>query len=218
MNDYDATGTAAFNVRNPVPTKSVVTTSDPNTPETGAGTAASPRQATVGEVVRYRLVVNLAKGTNPNVQVQDRLPAGLTFLNDGTARLAFLSSSPMTTQFGPSANVTGSDPSPAGLPSSSLQGTFTDPEISSSPVGNVDAYGTGTDVYFNLGTVLNNDLRPTRTTPSSSSTRCWTTRSPGPTRTARRGPTTSSSASTAPSRAEPRPRPSSKWSSRSSPI
>jgi uncharacterized repeat protein (TIGR01451 family)/fimbrial isopeptide formation D2 family protein len=83
VHTYETTGSATIKI--PVGlTKSLVTTSEGST----AG-----NNLTVGEIARYRLTVALPTSTSPNFQILDKLPAGLTFLNDGTATLAFVSGS-----------------------------------------------------------------------------------------------------------------------------
>ena len=52
--------------------------------------ASVPPQVAIGEIVRYRLVVRLPEGTATNFQMQDLLPAGMGFLDDGTSRMAFV--------------------------------------------------------------------------------------------------------------------------------
>ncbi len=80
----------------------------------------------VGEVIRYRLTVNVPHGTLTDFQLHDQLPAGLRFLDDGTATAtlsANLAAAPLT--------------------------------VSASPIAADPSYGSGTDVYFKLGTVTN---------------------------------------------------------------
>ncbi|MGD0610469.1 MAG: sortase [Anaerolineales bacterium] len=74
-----------------VPTKYLITTSEPSTSESGTGTAANPREVTIGEIVRFRVVQTIPEGTDPGYQVHDPLPKGLTYLNDGTTTFAFIS-------------------------------------------------------------------------------------------------------------------------------
>jgi uncharacterized repeat protein (TIGR01451 family) len=45
----------------------------------------------IGEIVRYRLTTRLIEGTHSNLRISDLLPTGLSFLNDGTATVAFVS-------------------------------------------------------------------------------------------------------------------------------
>gem|GEM_PF-670163 len=57
----------------------------------------------IGEIVRFRLQETLPQGTLSNSSIIDRLPTGLTFLNDNTATLAFVSvnSADLTWSLGP---------------------------------------------------------------------------------------------------------------------
>ena len=76
------TDDATIEVANVIPTKSLISTSETHT----AGTNAS-----IGEMVRYRLSVEVPEGTMNDFQLHDQLPNGLTFLDDGTAMVAFVS-------------------------------------------------------------------------------------------------------------------------------
>ncbi|MEO1574365.1 MAG: hypothetical protein AAFU65_05325, partial [Pseudomonadota bacterium] len=67
------------------PTKSILATSESATPET------SPRPLAQGEVARFRMVAQIPEGTLTNVRLIDLIPAGLQFLDDGTATIAFVS-------------------------------------------------------------------------------------------------------------------------------
>ncbi len=80
-NDYRSTGTANFTIFTPTPVKSIVATSEAGT--LGASVA-------VGEVVRYRLAVQVPRSTLANFQLVDTLVAGLAYL-PGTARVMFVS-------------------------------------------------------------------------------------------------------------------------------
>ena len=75
---------ATVNLRKGEITKSVVSTSEAST---------SGNNVAIGEIVRYRLQVNIPEGELKGFQVSDVLPAGLSFLNDGTAKLALVGSS-----------------------------------------------------------------------------------------------------------------------------
>jgi uncharacterized repeat protein (TIGR01451 family) len=138
-------------------TKSIRTTSESSTVETGTGTNVNPRLLAIGEIVRYRLQVQLPEGVAPDLQLHDILPNGLTFLNDGTAAVAFVSNSGVitsTTLSGAGLNQTGNQTTTV-----TITPTFVLPDdaVSSSPTANVDTYNEGSDVYFNLGTLGNPD-------------------------------------------------------------
>ncbi|HYI08112.1 MAG TPA: SdrD B-like domain-containing protein [Thermoanaerobaculia bacterium] len=65
--------------------KCIVATSEPLT---GNNPVSGTPQVTIGETVRFRLIVTLPEGQTPNLVVQDTLPPSLAFLNDGTAKFA----------------------------------------------------------------------------------------------------------------------------------
>lgn len=122
--------------------------------------ASTSPNVLIGEVVRYRLEVTLPEGGIPDMRVFDSLPTGLQFLNDGTARVAFVSNgagiSSSTLGSGPA--VSGSNASAAvtpltyALPVSAIHvGTGT---LTCNPPG---TFGSGTDVCFRLGDVTNAD-------------------------------------------------------------
>ncbi|MCP4590487.1 MAG: DUF11 domain-containing protein, partial [bacterium] len=140
---------AEVTIASPEITKSIADTSETYT--------TNPYVA-VGEIVRYRLVATLPEGTSENLQMSDLLPAGMLFLNDGTARLALVSDgAPMastdpagdalglglgTGAFGTPPWVNGSDPAV-------VDPTFVLPDVNvgdaNSLVANTDVYASGTD-------------------------------------------------------------------------
>lgn len=85
----------------------------------------------IGEVVRYQLKFELFEGTLNDLVIQDQLPAGLLFLNDGTATFSTL-------------NV---DTSVTGVSMVARD----------SVIGSGTIFSDGTDIYFQLGDVVNND-------------------------------------------------------------
>ena len=142
-------------------TKSIAATSETYT--------ADPYVA-IGEIVRYRLEVALPEGSFPNLQMRDLLPEGLLFLDDGTAMLALVSdNAPMASSdpagdslglglgagaFGTLPWVNGSDPA-------LVNPTFVLPDVNvgddnALDVDN-DVYASGTDPWFKLGDIVNND-------------------------------------------------------------
>ena len=82
LNNYATNGCAQLDIYDPTPTKSLPTSSESST----SGNAVA-----IGEIARYRVTSRLAEGTAPAFQLVDQLPAGLLMLNDGTARVAFVS-------------------------------------------------------------------------------------------------------------------------------
>lgn len=166
LNDYRTQGQASVTIQNTTPQKYLFATSEAHTGDPGDGT----QRVAIGEIVRYRLVVQLPEGTSPNFQIQDQLPTGLTYLDDGTARLALLSNgAPIASTeptgsalalalgsgpFGSGPWVNGSDPTVV-TPTYALpdQNVGSDNSLTADP----DSYGSGTDPYFKLGTLTNND-------------------------------------------------------------
>jgi len=84
--------TATVEVNTPEAHKYFISTSESST---------SGRDVTIGEVVRYRLVVKVPEGQTDNLILRDNLPDGMTFLNDGSAKYTFVSNS---------GGITSSDP------------------------------------------------------------------------------------------------------------
>ena len=141
---YTASDPATVNVSASL-TKSIVATSE--------ASSTNP-DVLIGEIVRYRLVVQLPEGTSTNLQLRDNIPAGLIFLNDGTATVALVSNLTSqvtsTTLAGAGLNVAGTDPT-------LVTPTFVLPDdaVSSLTGSNNDTYAAGTDVFFKLGNVTN---------------------------------------------------------------
>jgi fimbrial isopeptide formation D2 family protein/uncharacterized repeat protein (TIGR01451 family) len=148
-NNYSASSTAATaTITQAAPTKSIITTSEASTPETGDGTTtAKARAVTIGEIVRFRLAVVVPEGTIPNCSITDYLPSGFTFLNDGTAKVAFIANGggiSSTTLSGTGLNITGNSPQ---TPTFVLLSSAISPS----------SFSDGTAPTFNLGTLVNND-------------------------------------------------------------
>jgi hypothetical protein len=131
------------------PTKSLLSTSQSST---------SMNDLAIGEVARYRLVVTLPEvPTLTDLQLHEQLPSGLTFLNDGTATVAFVSNAggiTSSTLFGAGLGQPGDQASVAGITPTFV---LPDAAVSSTAALNTDAYADGTDVYFKLGDVTNSD-------------------------------------------------------------
>ncbi|MCE9531404.1 MAG: isopeptide-forming domain-containing fimbrial protein [Planctomycetes bacterium] len=168
----DLTDPANVQIQNVAPTKSIASTSETFTPETGTGSNANPRLVAIGEVIRYRLVVDVSETTTPNFQLRDQLPAGLTFLDDNTATVAFVSDQTAFTSTNPAGATLGlalgngplgTNPFVTGNETTiaSITPTFllSDANIGSSNslTADPDVYATNDDVYFKLGDLVNND-------------------------------------------------------------
>ena len=126
------------------PVKSLVSTSNPGT---------SGSNLSIGEVARYRIIVSLPDGTLPSLVLQDQLPAGLVFLDDGTAAVSLVSQSGNAVSSsafaGPGLGGTSTSTAPTFL--------LPDSAVSSSLTADVDTYGSGADVYFKLGNITNTE-------------------------------------------------------------
>jgi uncharacterized repeat protein (TIGR01451 family)/fimbrial isopeptide formation D2 family protein len=138
------TSQATVTVNSIAPVKSLAATSEPST--TG-------NDVTIGEIVRYHLSVLLPEGFSPAFQIVDALPAGLTFLNDGTAKAAFVA-----TGTGAGAGIVSSDAGLGILPqvsgsSAAVTPTFVLPTANVSPATFID----GTDPTFACGDLTNHD-------------------------------------------------------------
>jgi uncharacterized repeat protein (TIGR01451 family)/fimbrial isopeptide formation D2 family protein len=161
VDDYIVGDPATVTINSVVPTKSLVTTSEVHTSE-----AASPPRVAIGEIVRYRLAVQLPEGAAPDIQIVDSLPTGLTFLNDGTARVAFVSNGGGITSASAQSgaipavvctNDNGNAATLAALPQAQIDCTLLGANISTNPTNDTDVYNSGTDVRFKLGTLTNAD-------------------------------------------------------------
>ena len=142
INDYRATASADLRVAGVGIDKSVVATSESAT--------TNADRVVVGEIVRYRLEAVVPEGTSTSLVLQDQIPAGLQFLDDGTAFVAFISNGGGMT----SSTITGSGPNVTGSAAGGVTPTFSVPAaaISGGP-----SFSSGTDVSFDFGSVTNAD-------------------------------------------------------------
>jgi LPXTG-site transpeptidase (sortase) family protein len=165
LNDYASQSAANLTINSIQPQKTLVATSEAHT-----GAVSGIERVAIGEILRYRLVVSLPEGTSANFQIQDLLPGGLTYLDDGTARLALLSNqTPILSSepagstlalalgsgaFGTNPWVNGNDPT-------LVTPTYAFPDqnvgSSNSLTADPDAFGDSADPFFKLGTLTNND-------------------------------------------------------------
>ena len=132
--------------------KSIVATSESHT-----GLAAGSERVTVGEIVRYRLVVEVPEGTHAVFELRDLLPDGLTYLEDGTSTVAFVSdgqgsggglTSSGTNGLGNAAQVAGSE---ANLAFVTPTHVLADAAITEADASPDDTWNSGTDPVFALG-------------------------------------------------------------------
>ncbi len=153
-NNYTASGAATVTVTNVAPTKSIVATSEAST----AAVSGTERVA-IGEIVRYHLAVQLPEGASTNFQLRDQLPVGLRFINDSTAKVAFVANGVGIS----SSTITTALPNCAGLNVTGNSGSVTptcplpDTAVSDNASTNSDNYVSGTDPYFKLGNLTNGD-------------------------------------------------------------
>jgi fimbrial isopeptide formation D2 family protein/uncharacterized repeat protein (TIGR01451 family) len=145
VNDYRSSATADLRVKDLGLKKSLVATS-----ETNNGVSSDTR-VVPGEIVRWRLVTTLPGSTvaNTSFRLVDELPAGMQFLNDGTAKAAIVS----TAIGGVTSSLYASGPFVTGTTDVGVTPTFVIP--SANILGG--PFGDGTDVEFNFGRVVNNE-------------------------------------------------------------
>ncbi|MEL6910708.1 MAG: SdrD B-like domain-containing protein, partial [Cyanobacteria bacterium J06598_4] len=146
LNNYADSGTTTLNTPGLAAVKSIVATSESSTAETDNG-ITDPRDLTIGEVVRYRLLVELPEGEIDNLQLTDTLPAGLKYLADGSAEVGLVADDPtkISSSNGAIASLTGN------------QTDIDSVNLTSAITPTVIANGADTQLVFDLGTVLNND-------------------------------------------------------------
>jgi LPXTG-site transpeptidase (sortase) family protein len=153
------------------PVKSIVSTSEVHTGDAGTGTTSDPRLAAIGEIVRFRVVQSIPEGTVTNFRLHDALPPGLTFLNDNTARMVFVSNDSIapvevitSTTLGPdpALNAVGNERSLSSitpgfaLPDTAISETDS-ADTANYAANNSDTYASGDDIFFKFGTVSNHD-------------------------------------------------------------
>lgn len=121
--------------------------------EAATSDVSNPPRATIGEIVRYRLAAELIEGQFNNLQLRDQLPTGLSFLNDGSVRVAFVSNGAgLTSAAVPGIpNIAGNLADPGSIPSALISFALPAGAITGGPFNN------GTDPIFNLGQVNNQD-------------------------------------------------------------
>ena len=110
----------------------------------------------VGEIARYRLVATIPEGETASLVIQDRIPTGLGYLDDGTATAAIISDDAMTSTLAGSLELTSiyTTGSSVVTPVVVLPDTMASSSLSDTAA---DTYSSGSDVYFHFGTVTNDD-------------------------------------------------------------
>ncbi|MBK7452759.1 MAG: sortase [Anaerolineales bacterium] len=138
VNDYNNSATATKYAANLIPVKSIVSTSEAHTLETGDGSnnTDQARVLAIGEILRYRMEVVIPEGTSTSLILADALPLGLSYL--GNPKISIISTIPMTV--------------PADL-NGARNGAV--PPTFDLPIGHITV--NGQDVTFALGDFINND-------------------------------------------------------------
>lgn len=130
-----------------------ISTTTPNSDAViGDGVAAN---ATVGEVVRMRMIVSVPEGSMANFQITPNLPAGLVYLNDGQTRAAFVSNGTGITSSDPDGG--GARVAVAGAGITGTAGTVTPTLVLDANNIVVANANPGTDPTFYLGSLVNAD-------------------------------------------------------------
>ena len=139
VNDYTTSDDVIHTLDVPTPVKSIVSTDQTHTSEAGDGSPGNPRDLAIGEIIRYRLSIELPEGTNTNLSTLDTLPAGFSYVGDSTVQISFLAGTDIT-----------EDLDLAGADNDALPPTFT------LPASRISV--SGQDITFTLGTLVNNDI------------------------------------------------------------
>lgn len=116
-----------------------------------ASSDANEKPLAQGEVVRYRIKLAVPKATTNNIVLNAALPQGLTYLNDGTAKIGLLSSSG-TALNAPSLSCSTGSLNRTGNESTPPANYNLDCPISPS---NSPENTSGGDPSFNIGSVVN---------------------------------------------------------------
>ena len=139
----------AVEVRQPTAQKKFVTSSEGST---------NGQNVAIGEIVRYRLIAEMPEGVSKNVILQDKLPGGLRFLNDNTAKIGFVStSSGLDSSTIADNHIAGDENNLDTIPSSDISLVLPDGSVTDDLPTNSDNYGSGADVFFKLGDITNSD-------------------------------------------------------------
>ena len=133
------------------------TTANPNDKASGV----SRERLAIGEIARFRLIVEIPEGAYGDLVIRDKLPSSLLYLHDGTAKIAFvhddvngITSSQLSVS---GCTLQDTDIGLTGLTDQAPECVVNDSAISSKNDRDRDSYNSGTDVYFRLGSVVNQD-------------------------------------------------------------
>ena len=137
-------------------TKTIEATSEAHTGVSGDG---GREKMAIGEIARFRIVTELPEGTYSDLIIRDAMPAGMRFLDDDTAKIAFIYDSGITASGLTVTGCTLNDDSVAmpALTDNKPECVVPDNVAHSHITKKQDKYKSGTDVYFRLGAVENID-------------------------------------------------------------
>lgn len=161
LNDYRTSSVLVVPVAQAIQISRVGGLPDTTAP---APTTAPVEAVTIGEVIRYRVVVLVPEGNNPNYQIQITLANGLQFISPdalvNALRIGFIADGGLTSDanliVGGTLNITGNENSPQALPITpdllglGPTGVFDPSRLT--VVTNPDGSQT---ITFNLGNVVN---------------------------------------------------------------
>ncbi len=112
-------------------------------------------EVAIGEIVRYRLQVQLPENDVTNLVIHDNLPDGLQFIED-SARVSFIDNdNNLTVVDADLAGAEATGVSPYRATTFDFSAAGLDDNVSSDPSSDVDTYTSGTDIYFKLGDLQN---------------------------------------------------------------
>ena len=140
---YQATNSATVTVELTTSEKSIVSTTFAHTSEAGSGTSSSERSLSIGEEIKYRLVVTVPEGSAENFIVRDNLPEGLEYVNN-TAFVSLVSNGGLSSSLG------------AGLCAGGSQAS-TDPNVTPNCAITPNLGASGNSVDFDMGDITNSD-------------------------------------------------------------
>jgi fimbrial isopeptide formation D2 family protein/uncharacterized repeat protein (TIGR01451 family) len=145
VNDYSDSDEISVTLKDLVPDKTIVTTSEAHTSDTQTGVnSANARPVTIGEIIRYQLVVTVPEGVSYDLLIQDILPTGFAPILDETAVISF---SPTLTSSNGALNTAIGTAAGASFP-------LYDP--GGSPLYGVAGY-TGNTIALELGHITNSN-------------------------------------------------------------
>ncbi|SDS85165.1 VCBS repeat-containing protein [Halopseudomonas sabulinigri] len=160
LNDYRSSSTISVPVLQAVVISRVGGLDDTAAPNP---TNSDNENVAIGEIIRYRVSGLLAEGSTSDYNLQITLDEGLGFLNDGTARVVFISDNGISTDVtdlitAGVLNITGNEGSDEAQPiQPDLSGNSPGGVLNGAQIS-VSTDGSGRTVLnFNLGSLVNND-------------------------------------------------------------